>query len=48
MQNCKTLIKFIGVVVLGLFFMIKPVYAQGDDEELKKQVETLHIKVKEL
>ena len=28
--------------------MIKPVYAQGDDEELKKQVETLNLKVKDL
>jgi len=48
MRNNNFFLKLIGIIFLGLFFMIKPVYAQGDDEELKKQVETLNLKVKDL
>ena len=48
MRNNNFFLKLLGIIFLGLFFMIKPIYAQGDDEELKKQVETLHLKVKEL
>ena len=48
MRNNNFFLKLIGIIFLGLFFMIKPVYAQGNDEELKKQVETLHLKVKDL
>ena len=48
MRNNNFFLKLIGIIFLGLFFVIKPVYAQEDDEELKKQVETLHLKVKEL
>ena len=48
MRNNNFFLKLIGTIFLGLFFVIKPIYAQGDDKELKKQVETLHLKVKEL
>lgn len=48
MRNNNFFLKLIGTIFLGLFFVIKPIYAQEDDEELKKQVETLHLKVKEL
>jgi len=48
MRNNNFFLKLIGIIFLGLFFVIKPVYAQEDDEELKKQVETLHLKVKKL
>ena len=48
MRNNNFFLKLIGIIFLGLFFTIKPVYAQEDDEELKKQVETLNLKVKDL
>jgi len=48
MRNNNFFLKLIGIIFLGLFFAIKPVYVQGDDEELKKQVEILNLKVKEL
>ena len=48
MRNNNFFLKLIGIIFLGLFFVIKPVYAQGDDEKLKKQVETLHLKIKKL
>ena len=48
MRNNNFFLKLIGIIFLGLFFMIKPVYAQGDDKKLKKQVEILNLKVKEL
>jgi len=48
MRNNNFFLKLIGIIFIGLFFAINPVYAQEDDEELKKQVETLNLKVKEL
>jgi len=48
MRNNNFFLMLIGITFLGLFFVIKPVYAQEDDEELKKQVETLHLKIKKL
>jgi len=48
MKNKKVFLKLISIIMFGLFFFIKPIYAQEDKEELKKQVETLNLKVKEL
>jgi len=48
MKNKKVFLKLISIIILGLFFFIKPIHAQEANEELKKQVETLSLKVKAL